>query len=192
MKTYKIGLLCLLAVHALPAQVHSAPPGTAFSQSVNQGEASTGMRPGGPPGMGAGGQNQMGGPPGMGAGGQNQMGGPPGMGAGGQNQMGGPPGMGGGQGQMGGGRNGPPREALVACQGLSAGAACRFVGRMGEQLSGTCFQPPAHASGQQSPPMACRPANAPGGGNGPGGSPGGAQRGGQGAAGQGLGRAPGY
>ncbi|MBX3653308.1 MAG: hypothetical protein KIS62_12055 [Ramlibacter sp.] len=66
---------------------------------------------------------------------------------------------------------GPPPEAIAACQGKAAQAACTFTGRQGESLSGTCFQPPPRreaasnsASGtskSQSMPMACRPANAP-------------------------------
>lgn len=66
--------------------------------------------------------------------------------------------------------HGPPPEAISACQGKSDGAACTFTGRQGEQLTGTCFSPPARPpAGQQGPnsmvkhadssprPMACRP-----------------------------------
>jgi hypothetical protein len=71
--------------------------------------------------------------------------------------------------------HGPPPEAIAACAGKSSGASCGFVGRQGEQLTGTCFSPPPH--GQQSQqvkpgiapatgnatdqgvkPLACRPA----------------------------------
>ncbi len=73
-----------------------------------------------------------------------------------------------GQGGPGGGHRGPPPEAIEACKSKAAGAACTFVGRQGEQLTGTCFQPPSRpegapsgqgAQGQQgqSRPMACRP-----------------------------------
>jgi hypothetical protein len=40
-------------------------------------------------------------------------------------------------------RRGPPPEAIEACSGKAAGAACTFVGRQGEKLTGTCFAPPA-------------------------------------------------
>lgn len=39
------------------------------------------------------------------------------------------------------GRRGPPQVAIDACGSLSAGDACSFTGRNGEQLSGTCFAP---------------------------------------------------
>ncbi len=81
------------------------------------------------------------------------------------------PGMGQGSGQQ---RKGPPPEAIQACQGKSANAACSFTGRNGETLSGTCFAPPAggpgapvnqtgasNASGapgaQGNRPLGCRP-----------------------------------
>ena len=58
----------------------------------------------------------------------------------------------------------PPPQAIEACDGKKAGDACTFTGREGEQLSGTCFSPPAHESkdasegqGQGDRPMACRP-----------------------------------
>jgi len=65
-------------------------------------------------------------------------------------------------------RHGPPPQAIAACQGKASGATCSFVGRQGEQLTGTCFSPPPRQSsasgaqagnaGDQSPrPMACRP-----------------------------------
>jgi hypothetical protein len=64
-------------------------------------------------------------------------------------------------------RHGPPPEAIAACQGKASGATCSFVGRQGEQLTGTCFTPPPRQSssapqsgnsGDQSVrPMACRP-----------------------------------
>ncbi len=50
----------------------------------------------------------------------------------------------------------PPREAMEACRGKTAGAACSFVGpRVGKKLTGTCFTPKADK------PLACRPANMP-------------------------------
>ena len=52
-------------------------------------------------------------------------------------------------------KGGPPPEALAACRGQSAGAACRFTGRRGETLDGSCFLPP----GSSEP--ACRPAGGP-------------------------------
>ena len=82
-----------------------------------------------------------------------------------------------GQGQGGNGeRQGPPPQAIAACQGKASGAACSFVGRRGDELTGTCFAPPSRPAGgsqngqQSSPPpqgnsgnqgtlpMACRPA----------------------------------
>jgi hypothetical protein len=59
--------------------------------------------------------------------------------------------------------HGPPPEAISACQGKAAGAACSFTGRRGEQLTGTCFNPPSPTSNTQGQhsmikrPMACRP-----------------------------------
>jgi hypothetical protein len=67
--------------------------------------------------------------------------------------------------------NGPPPEAISACSGKASGASCSFVGRQGEQLTGTCFSPPprgqqgaqgaAPAAGssnnQGAKPLACRP-----------------------------------
>lgn len=47
------------------------------------------------------------------------------------------------------GRRGPPAEAVTACEGASAGDACRFEGRRGE-MAGTCFAP-------DDKPLACRP-----------------------------------
>jgi len=47
----------------------------------------------------------------------------------------------------------PPKEALGACAGHSAGQACSFTGRRGA-MEGTCFAPADR-------PLACRPANAP-------------------------------
>lgn len=75
-----------------------------------------------------------------------------------------------GQGATAGGgerpRHGPPPEAIDACKGKAANAACTFTGRQGEKLTGTCFKPPEAAD----KPMACRPAGAPAGGpGGPGG-----------------------
>lgn len=48
------------------------------------------------------------------------------------------------------GRRGPPPEALAACQGASAGDACSFEGRRGEDVTGTCFA-------RDERPLACRP-----------------------------------
>jgi hypothetical protein len=62
----------------------------------------------------------------------------------------------------------PPPEALAACDGKASGASCRFTGRQGEALTGTCFAPKMrerNASGQNtsgdqaSLPLACRPAH---------------------------------
>lgn len=57
---------------------------------------------------------------------------------------------------------GPPPEAIAACQGKAAGAACSFAGRQGDSLSGTCFAPPARQDAgstatQSTPSIACRP-----------------------------------
>lgn len=60
----------------------------------------------------------------------------------------------GGPGKGPGGGHRPPREALDACQGKSAGAACTFTARRGTE-TGTCFTPRPEL------PLACRPANAP-------------------------------
>lgn len=51
------------------------------------------------------------------------------------------------QGQAGPPRHGPPPEAIAACQGKSAGAACSFTGREGRALTGTCFVPPPRPQG---------------------------------------------
>lgn len=45
--------------------------------------------------------------------------------------------------------HGPPPEAIEACSGSSADAACSFTGRRGETLSGSCFEGPQG--------LACRP-----------------------------------
>ena len=47
----------------------------------------------------------------------------------------------------------PPREAIEACEDLDAGDACGFLGRDGDTVEGTCWQPDA------SKPLACRPAH---------------------------------
>ena len=52
-------------------------------------------------------------------------------------------------------KGGPPPEALDACRGKSSGAACRFTGRRGEPLNGSCFSPPNGAA------PACRPEGGP-------------------------------
>ena len=51
---------------------------------------------------------------------------------------------------------GPPPQAIAACQGKTSGAPCSFVGRRNNQLTGTCFTPPPRP-GKAEPPMACRP-----------------------------------
>lgn len=69
-------------------------------------------------------------------------------------------------GQQNGQRRGPPPEALAACQGKSAGAACSFncpPPHQDQQVSGTCFTP----GGDK--PLACRPSHGPGGQEGHGG-----------------------
>lgn len=48
----------------------------------------------------------------------------------------------------------PPKEAVVACEGKAAGAACQFTHEQ-RDLTGTCFSP------SEDKPLACRPANAP-------------------------------
>jgi hypothetical protein len=70
--------------------------------------------------------------------------------------------------------HGPPPEAIAACKGKSAGAACTFTGRHNNTLTGTCFAPPPRRSGPPSDqaatnspsgkpsdqgdlPLACRP-----------------------------------
>lgn len=57
-------------------------------------------------------------------------------------------------GNGGGGHHGPPPEALAACQGKSAEAACSFS-HEGRNLTGTCFTPASDK------PLACRPAGGP-------------------------------
>lgn len=54
-----------------------------------------------------------------------------------------------------GGHPKPPKEALDACVGKTAGASCEFSGRNQEKVTGTCFQPNTNL------PLACRPANMP-------------------------------
>ena len=51
-----------------------------------------------------------------------------------------------------GGLKRPPKEAVMACQSLSAGDSCSFEGRQGKSLDGTCFTP------ESSKPLACKPA----------------------------------
>jgi len=86
----------------------------------------------------------------------------------------------GGPGGDGGQHQGPPPEAIAACKGKASGAACNFVGRQGERLTGTCFTPPpgaehgpagmSNAPAQGNRPPACRPdRGAPGGNRNPGG-----------------------
>ncbi|HZP68262.1 MAG TPA: hypothetical protein VFB32_18305 [Rudaea sp.] len=55
-------------------------------------------------------------------------------------------------------RHGPPPEAIAACSGKAADAACSFTGRQGETLQGKCFAPRSRGDEQGSPhPLACRP-----------------------------------
>jgi len=60
--------------------------------------------------------------------------------------------------------HGPPPEAIAACKGKSAEAACSFTSREGESRTGTCFAPPAREGGDAGKPgggerpLACRPA----------------------------------
>lgn len=42
----------------------------------------------------------------------------------------------------GGGRRGPPPEAIEACEGKSANDPCSFTGRRDDTIAGTCFAPP--------------------------------------------------
>jgi hypothetical protein len=60
----------------------------------------------------------------------------------------------------GGQHHGPPPEALAACAGKAAGAACGFTGRRNEALTGTCFAPQrreGNGAAQGALPLACRP-----------------------------------
>lgn len=50
------------------------------------------------------------------------------------------------------GRRGPPPEAIDACAGLEAEAACGFVTPRGHEISGSCFVPP-HEGAE----LACKP-----------------------------------
>lgn len=83
----------------------------------------------------------------------------------------------------GGAPPGPPPEALAACNGKAAGAACTFRTPRGDSMSGTCAAPPprdgkqppagnppgARGEGAEAPPppreagaaLSCRPANPP-------------------------------
>lgn len=36
----------------------------------------------------------------------------------------------------------PPTEAIEACNGKTESASCSFVGRRGEEVSGSCIYPP--------------------------------------------------
>ena len=51
-------------------------------------------------------------------------------------------------------RHHPPPEALAACQGKEAGAACSFSHKE-RTVEGTCFTPASDK------PLACRPVRAP-------------------------------
>jgi len=57
-------------------------------------------------------------------------------------------------------RHAPPREAVTACSGLQAAAACAFT-HDGTNLTGTCATPPGGSA------LACRPAGPPPGHRGP-------------------------
>jgi hypothetical protein len=72
----------------------------------------------------------------------------------GQNNQGMQPGGQRGQGMSQGGHHHPPKEAIDACQGKASGAACSFVGRHNNNLTGTCFAPPQN---NENHPLACRP-----------------------------------
>ncbi|MEM7358526.1 MAG: hypothetical protein AAF431_05495 [Pseudomonadota bacterium] len=52
------------------------------------------------------------------------------------------------------GRRGPPPEAIEACAGLQAEAACEFITPRGHEISGTCFVPPREGA-----ELACKPAH---------------------------------
>lgn len=43
-----------------------------------------------------------------------------------------------GKGGPGGGKQGPPPEAIAACEGKAAGDSVEFTGRRGETLEATC------------------------------------------------------
>lgn len=58
-------------------------------------------------------------------------------------------------GGRGAGRGGPPPAVFTACEGKASGAACSFVGRGGQTMTGICSASP----GQQSGGLACRPSN---------------------------------
>jgi len=62
------------------------------------------------------------------------------------------------QGGEGGQHKGPPPEALAACKSLAAGQPCNFSVDA-KTISGSCWAP-------EGKPLACRPANAPHGGQG--------------------------
>ncbi len=61
-----------------------------------------------------------------------------------------------GQGGPGGGKKGPPPEAIEACEGKSVGDSVEFTGRRGETVEATCQE----KDGQ----LAAVPKNAPKGG----------------------------
>lgn len=48
-------------------------------------------------------------------------------------------------------RNGPPPEAISACEVITEGAACSFTGRDGAEIEGICL------SGPRGEPAACAP-----------------------------------
>jgi hypothetical protein len=43
-------------------------------------------------------------------------------------------------------RRGPPPEAIEACSGKAEGDECRFTGRRGDNINGTCLNPPRDES----------------------------------------------
>jgi hypothetical protein len=45
----------------------------------------------------------------------------------------------------------PPKEAMAACEGKTAGTECSFKGKEGEDVKGTCFTP------GEDKPLGCKP-----------------------------------
>jgi hypothetical protein len=50
--------------------------------------------------------------------------------------------------------SGPPQEALLACNGLTANDACTFAGRNDEMIQGVCSLPPHQ---DENASLACKP-----------------------------------
>lgn len=65
------------------------------------------------------------------------------------------PGSAGGQGHSGRPHHGPPPQAIAACNSLTAGASCTFMGHDHEK-TGICWAPPDR-------PLACKPTDRPSG-----------------------------